>query len=82
MQFHLVTDIPITVVFEPTGQEHRLDAGQAVLVRWFDGDDGAVHWTDGHIVVYAPTSGYTRAWDSDGMEIDIGPESVDYTSTP
>ncbi|MFE5613231.1 hypothetical protein, partial [Streptomyces sp. NPDC056540] len=75
MQFSLQTDTPVLAFFEPTGQQYELDPGDPVLVKFFGGEDGEIRWFKGAIIIIAPTYGYTRAWDSDGDEIDIGPES-------
>ncbi|MCX4800199.1 hypothetical protein ACFWWM_37185 [Streptomyces sp. NPDC058682] len=77
MQFFLQTDTPVLALFEPTGQQYELDPGDPVLVKFFDGDDGEIRWFKGAIIVCSPSLGYTRAWDSNNEEIDIGPESVD-----
>lgn len=79
MQFNFHTDAPLTVMFEPTGMHHDMQAGDSVLVKFFDGDDGEVCWQNGMIVFYAPRLGYVRAWAGGDKEIDIGPESVDHT---
>jgi hypothetical protein len=45
-------------------------------VEWFGGgDDGMLSMEAGQFVVAAPSGGYTRAWDSNGVEIYVGPES-------
>ncbi|MFD9950070.1 hypothetical protein ACFWYW_56110 [Nonomuraea sp. NPDC059023] len=76
MKFHIKTDKKITVAFEPTAAEYELNAGEKILVEWFEGgDDGQVSLESDEFVIWAPGGGYTRAWNSNGVEIYIGPES-------
>lgn len=76
MRFVIRADRPVVVAFEPTAAERLLEPGETIVVEWFGGgDDGMVSMEAGCFVVAAPSGGYTKAWDSDGMEIYIGPES-------
>ncbi|MDT0267659.1 hypothetical protein RM844_15330 [Streptomyces sp. DSM 44915] len=76
MRFVVRADRSIVVAFEPTAAEHRLEPGSVMTVEWFGGgDDGMVSMEAEYLVIAAPTGGYTRAWESDGMEIYIGAES-------
>ncbi|MFV2118030.1 hypothetical protein ACE14D_06130 [Streptomyces sp. Act-28] len=76
MRFVICADRRIVVAFEPTAAEYVLEPGNRVIVEWFGGgDDGMVSMEAEDFVVAAPSGGYTRAWDSSGMEIYIGPES-------
>lgn len=76
MRFVIRADRRIVVAFEPTAAEHELEPGVLLIVEWFEGgDDGMVSMEAENFVVAAPTGGYTRAWDADGVEIYIGPES-------
>jgi hypothetical protein len=76
MRFVIHADRPIVVAFEPTAAECMLEPGRAMTVEWFGGgDDGMVSLEAENFVVAAPTGGYSRAWDADGVEIYIGPQS-------
>ncbi|MGW0708650.1 hypothetical protein ACWD4G_22310 [Streptomyces sp. NPDC002643] len=76
MRFVIRADREVVLAFEPTAAEYALEPGRPVVVEWFgQGDDGMVSLESGDLVVAAPSGGYTRAWDSDGAEIYIGPES-------
>ncbi|MFI6474853.1 hypothetical protein ACIBL5_31855 [Streptomyces sp. NPDC050516] len=76
MRFVIRTDRPVTVAFEPTAAECALEPGRPIVVEWFgEGDDGMVSMEAENFVVAAPSGGYSRAWDADGLEIYIGPES-------
>ncbi|GLZ76711.1 hypothetical protein Afil01_15180 [Actinorhabdospora filicis] len=76
MRFKVCSDRATVVVFEPTADEHRLDAGATITIEWpAGGDDGLVSVVGDMLVVWAPSGGYTRAWRSDGTEIYVGPES-------
>jgi hypothetical protein len=53
-----------------------LEPGKPIIVEWFGGgDDGMMSLEAENFVVAAPSGGYSRAWDADGVEIYIGPES-------
>ncbi|MFD5148163.1 hypothetical protein [Streptomyces sp. NPDC058401] len=77
MRFRLGTDKTVTVVFEPSAAEHTLEAGESIIIEWFDGirDDGFVRLDADCLVVDAPSHGYTRAWEENGEEIYVGSDS-------
>ncbi|GCD41241.1 hypothetical protein GKJPGBOP_00894 [Streptomyces paromomycinus] len=76
MRFVIRTDRPVVVAFEPTAAEYFLEPGEDIVVEWFgEGGDGMVSLESANFVVSAPSGGYSRAWDSNGVEIYIGPES-------
>ncbi len=76
MRFTMRTDRHIAVAFEPTAAEYMLEPGRPIAVEWFGGgDDGMVSMESGALIVAAPAGGHSRAWDADGREIYIGPES-------
>ncbi|PKV83323.1 hypothetical protein [Streptomyces sp. TLI_146] len=76
MRFIIRADRDITVAFEPTAAEYALAPGRQIVVEWPEGgDDGMVSMEADDFVVTAPTGGYTRAWDAEGVEIYVGPES-------
>jgi hypothetical protein len=76
MRFAIRADRNITVAFEPTAAECMLESGRTIIVEWFGGgEDGMVSMEAENFVVSAPSGGYTRAWDAEGEEIYIGPES-------
>lgn len=78
MRFQIEVDYDIVLMFEPTAREYSLRAGEIITVEWFDGtEQGMVRLTEGVIEVSATVGGYTRAWDSQGVEIYVGPESGD-----
>ena len=73
----LESDREVLVAFEPTAAQFKLHAGARITLQW-DGsaEDGIVALDSGHLVVHAPTGGFTRAWDdAAGTEIYVGPES-------
>lgn len=64
------------VVFEPTAAEFTLEAHDRISVAWVGGSDpGSISLEAGDLVVWTPAGGYTRAWQSDGTEVHVGPES-------
>lgn len=76
MRFVICADRRITVAFEPTAAERVLEPGKSIIVEWFGGGtDGMISLEVDNFVVAAPSGGYSRAWDADGAEIYIGPES-------
>ncbi|SNR86372.1 hypothetical protein [Actinacidiphila glaucinigra] len=76
MRFLINADRRMVVVFEPTAAEYVMEPGKHVVVEWFNGgDDGMVSFEAEDFVVHAPSGGCTRAWDYEGTEIYIGPES-------
>lgn len=76
MRFVIRADRCIMVAFEPTAAECTLEPGRPIVVEWFGGGDGGMVSVESEtFVVAAPSGGYSRAWDADGMEIYIGPES-------
>ncbi|MDX2649391.1 hypothetical protein PV341_38670 [Streptomyces sp. PA03-1a] len=76
MRFLINADRRMVVVFEPAAAEYVMEPDKDVVVEWFgDGDDGMVSFEAEDFVVHAPSGGYNRAWDSEGIEIYIGPES-------
>lgn len=76
MRFVIRTDRRIVVAFEPTAAEYALEPGRSIVVEWPEGgDDGMVFLEAENLVVAAPSGGYSKAWDSDGVEIYVGPES-------
>jgi hypothetical protein len=76
MRFFITADREAVVVFEPTAAEFTLGAGDEIAVSWYSTHgDGIVALDAGEIVIHAPTGGFTRAWESSGREIHIGPES-------
>ncbi|MEU5693043.1 hypothetical protein [Actinosynnema sp. NPDC020468] len=76
MRFVIRSDRQVVVAFEPTAAEYVLEPGATVAVEWFgEREDGMVSLEAGKFVIAAPTAGYIRAWDRDGVEIYIGPES-------
>ncbi|MDX3644640.1 hypothetical protein [Streptomyces sp. MB09-02B] len=76
MRFIIRADKAMVVAFEPTAAEFSLEPGKKIIVEWLGGgEDGMVSLEAGTFVVAAPTGGHTRAWDADGVEIYVGPDS-------
>jgi hypothetical protein len=76
MRFLIRSDREIVVAFEPTAAEYQLQPGATISVEWSGGgQDGMVCLEADNLVVWAPGGGHTRAWDSDGVEIHVGPQS-------
>jgi hypothetical protein len=78
MRFMVSVDERTVLAFEPTGAEYVLEPAKKIFVEWFSGTDpGMVALESGKLVIWAQGGGYTRAWDLEGNEIYIGPESGD-----
>lgn len=76
MRFLIRSDKATIVAFEPTAERFLLEPNVNITVEWFgSGDDGMVAIEGEYLVVHAPRFSYTRAWDAEGNEIYIGPQS-------
>ncbi|MFB7288673.1 hypothetical protein [Actinacidiphila glaucinigra] len=83
MRFLIKADRRMVVVFEPTAAEYVMEPGKNIAVEWLgDSEDGMVSFEAEDFVVHAPSGGYSKAWDSEGIEIYIGPESGPDVGSP
>ncbi len=62
----------LKVIFEPTGMEYSLQADSRILVELAgDRTDAEVVYGKDFLMIQAPTQGCVRAWDQDGIELEI-----------
>lgn len=74
--FKVAVDRDTPIVFEPTGADYELRKGRSIRILWVgDGDEGIIRIQSGVMEIWAPSDGYTRAWEENGAEVYIGPES-------
>lgn len=69
------TEENLKIIFEPTAAEYELRKGKHIRVYWIGNEEGIIRVKASIFEVWAPSDGYTRAWEEDGAEIYIGPES-------
>lgn len=73
LRIHADDERPLTVVFEPWGGEHLLEAGDYLDVVFACADQepgGSVEHRPGALVLTQEGPGVLRVWDSAGNELD------------
>lgn len=62
-------EAPLTVVFEPLGEEHVIPSGGHIVVEWLGDGEGEVSVHDDHVKLWDPMRGTKRVSTADGDEL-------------